>query len=237
MAADASRTTAVPAASPDAALAPAPGAEQPCGPHRRRGVTLEKAIYQAVLDLLRVFGYGGVTMERVAACAHTGKAALYRRWPHKDDLIVDAIVHMMPSGDELPDHGNVRDDLLELLRRMAALANSPAGCAFQNLLTEIERNDAFARLFKERVKLPHRRLWSEVLRRAADRGELRPEADGQLVAEVGPALLVQRCLTEGLPIPDEFVVSVLDNVIMPLLTAPREPPARSSGPPGPRPAR
>lgn len=242
MTAEADRTTAVTTAPPDPALKPASGAgaEQPCMPgslHRRRGQALEQAIFQAVLDLLRVFGYGGVTMERVAACAHTGKAALYRRWPHKDDLIVDAIVHMLPSLDQPPDHGNVRDDLLELLRHMAALANSPVGCAFQNLMTEIERNDSFARLFKERVKQPHRRLWSEVLQRAVDRGELRPEAARQLVADVGPALLVQRCLTEGPPIPDEFVVAVLDDVIMPLLTAPQQSPARSSGPPAPQPAR
>jgi len=229
MAAEADRMAVAPVA-----LTNAP--EPACGPHphRRRGVTLEKAIFDAVLDLLRTFGYGGLTMERVAACAHTGKVALYRRWPHKDDLIADAINHALPSRDDLPDHGNVRDDLLELLRLMAGLMNSPVGCAFQNLMTEIERNDSFARLFRERVKEPQKRMWLGVLQRAATRGEVQPDAVSQLIADVGPAMLTQRCIAEGPPVPDEFVVSVLDDVVMPLL---RVRPAMSSGQPGPRPVR
>src|ERR671923_1401817 len=106
------------------AAPPAP----PCGPTtRRRGETLERAIFDAVLDELQRVGYVGLTMEGVAARAHTGKAALYRRWPRKEDLVVDAIEHALPSPTELPDHGDVRDDLLDLLRRLAAMLNSKAG--------------------------------------------------------------------------------------------------------------
>ena len=56
-----------------------------------------------------------------------------------------------------------------------------------------------------------------MLRRAADRGQVRPEAATQLVAEVGLAMVVQRFLVDGPPVPDEYVVSVLDEVVMPLL--------------------
>jgi len=231
MAAEADRIAAM-----RAVFQPMPGqrAGQPCGdpqPHRRRGVTLEKAIFDAVVDLLQVYGYGGLTMERVAACAHTGKAAIYRRWPHKDDLITDAINHALPSTDDLPEQGNVRDELLSLLRQMAALINSPVGCAFQNLMAEIDRNATFARLFQERVKQPQKHMWLAVLQRAVARGEIQPGAASQLIADVGPAMLAQRCMTEGPPVPDEFVVTVLDDVVMPLLAA------TPSGRPGPPPAR
>src|SRR4029453_2118016 len=83
---------------------------------RRRGETLERAIYDAVLDELQRVGLTGLTMEGVAGCAHTGKAALYRRWLGKEDLVVDALDHSLPRLDDLPDHGNLRDDLLHLLR-------------------------------------------------------------------------------------------------------------------------
>ncbi|HEX6011866.1 MAG TPA: helix-turn-helix domain-containing protein, partial [Geminicoccaceae bacterium] len=73
-----------------------------------------------MLDQLQAVGYVGLTMEGVAAGAHTGKAALYRRWPRKEDLVVDALEHALPSPTDLPDHGNVRDDLLDLLRRLTA---------------------------------------------------------------------------------------------------------------------
>jgi AcrR family transcriptional regulator len=196
----------------------------PHGRTRRRGKTLERAIFDAVLDQLRVVGYAGLTMEGVAACARTGKAALYRRWPRRDDLVVDALQHALPSPTDLPDHGDLRDDLLDLLRRLAAMLNSPAGCAMQSLLAEAERDESFARLLHERVFASRKHTFRAVLERAADRGQVRPAAATQLVAEVGPALVVQRFLTEGAPVPDDYVVSVVDDVVMPLLRPETVPP-------------
>jgi AcrR family transcriptional regulator len=203
MAAQADRTATRPG--------PRPGAS------RRRGETLERAIFEAVLEQLRAVGYVGLTMEGVADCARTGKAALYRRWPRKEDLVVDALEHALPSTAELPDHGEVREDLLDLLRRMTAMLNSPAGCALQCLLSESERDESFARLLHERVKEPRKRMFLDLLARGAERGQVRPAAATQLVAEVGPALVMQRFLADGAPVPDDYVVSVVDDVVMPLL--------------------
>ena len=193
---------------------------------RRRGHALERAIFDAVLDQLQAVGYVGLTMEGVAARAHTGKAALYRRWPRKEDLVVDALEHTLPSPTDLPDHGDVRDDLLELLRRMTAMLNSPAGCALQCLMSETERDESFARLLHERVKEPRKRMFLDLLLRGAERGQVRPDAATQLLAEVGPALVMQRFLADGGPVPDDYVVSVVDDVVVPLL-GPRPPVARA----------
>jgi AcrR family transcriptional regulator len=207
------------AADPAPAPAPPPPAS-PCPPQaatRRRGETLEQAIYQAVLDQLQGVGYARLTMEGVAACARTGKAALYRRWPRKEDLVVDALDHAMPSMAELPDTGSLRDDLLVLLRRTAAIANSATGCALRCLLAEVDREHPFARLLHERVFEPRKHTFEAVLERAAGRGQLRPGVAAKLVADVGPALVMQRFLAEGPPIPDDYLVSVLDEVVLPLL--------------------
>jgi AcrR family transcriptional regulator len=194
-----------------------PDCAPPQARSRRRGETLERAIFDAVIDQLQAVGYVGLTMEGVATRAHTGKAALYRRWPRKEDLVVDALEHVLPSPTALPDHGTVRDDLLDLLRRLAALLNSPAGCALQCLMSETERDESFARLLHERVKEPRKRMFLDLLVRGAARGQVRAGAATQLVAEVGPALVMQRFLAEGAPIPDDYVVSVVDDVVMPLL--------------------
>ena len=186
----------------------------PGAPTRRRGDALERAIYDAVFHQLQTVGYSRLTMEGVAGCAQTGKAALYRRWAGKDDLVVDAIDHALPSLADLPDHGDVREDLL---RRMAAMVNSPTGCALQCLLAQADRDHQFSVLLHERVLAPRKGSFLAVLRRAADRGQVRPEAASQLVAEVGLAMVVQRFLVDGPPVPDDYVVSVLDEVVMPLL--------------------
>src|SRR6266511_674743 len=99
-----------------AALSEAPDAQT-----RRRGEALERAIFTAVLDQLCTVGYPGVTMEGIAACAHTGKEA----------LIVDALEHVLPSMADLPDHGNLRDDMLDVLRRLTSIINSPTGGALK----------------------------------------------------------------------------------------------------------
>jgi len=190
---------------------------KPCGPSRRRGEALERAIFEAVIGQLQAVGYVGLTMEGVAASARTGKAALYRRWPRKEDLVVDALEHALPSPVDLPDHGDVRDDLLDLLRRFTAMLNSPTGCALQCLMSETERDESFARLLHERVKEPRKRMFLTLLERGAERGQVRPAAVSQLHAEVGPALVMQRFLAEGPPVPDDYVVSVVDDVVMPLL--------------------
>ncbi len=199
-------------ADPPPTLARPPGTAT-----RRRGDALARAIFDAVFSQLRTVGYSGLTMEGVAACAHTGKAALYRRWTGKQDLVVDAIDHAMPSLADLPDHGDVREDLLDLLRRMAAMVNSPTGCALQCLLSEADRDHQFKALLNERVLAPRKRSFLAVLECAADRGQIRPEAASPLVAEVGLAMVVQRFLVDGPPVPDDYVVSILDQVVMPLL--------------------
>ena len=189
----------------------------PLVPTRRRGETLEHAIFDAVLDELQAVGYAGLTMEGVAARARTGKAALYRRWPRREDLIVDALHYALPSLADPPDHGNVRDDLLDLLRRMTAIINSPTGCALQSLMAEIDREGACARVVHERVLAPRKQMFLTALRRGVDRGEVRPDAVTLLVAQVGPAMVLQRFLVDGAPVPDAYVVSVIDDVVVPLL--------------------
>ena len=184
---------------------------------RRRGDALERAIFDAVFHQLQTVGYTRLTMEGVAGCARTGKAALYRRWAGKDDLVVDAIDHALPSLADLPDHGDLRQDLLDLLRRMAAMLNSPTGCALQCLLAVADRDHQFKALLHERVLAPRKASFLAVLRRAAGNGQVRPEAASQLVAEVGLAMVVQRFLVDGPPVPDDYVTSVLDEVVMPLL--------------------
>jgi AcrR family transcriptional regulator len=192
----------------------------PCGPDgnaRRRGETLERAIFDAVLYQLQAVGYAGLTMEGIAGCARTGKAALYRRWASKEDLVVDALNHTLPPLADLPDHGNLRDDLLDLMRRMTSMVNSTTGCALRCVLAEIDQDHPFVRLVHERVLKPRKQMFQSVLKRGIERGEARPDALNMLLTEVGPAMVAQRFLAEGPPVPDDFVVSVVDDIVMPLL--------------------
>ncbi len=184
---------------------------------RRRGEQLEHAIFDAVIFELAAAGYDGLTMEGVACRARTGKAALYRRWSSKDDLVVDALHYKLPPLGDPPDTGSVRDDLVECLSRMAQSINSPAGCAVQSLMGNQQCDPEMTRTVHDRVIQPRKQMLLETLRRGAARGEVRPGAVTMLVAEVGPAMVYQRYVTDGPPITRQIVEGIVDQVVMPML--------------------
>src|SRR5271156_4746093 len=81
---------------------------------RRRGKQLEDALYDAALAELATVGYGGLTMEGIAARARTGKAALYRRWSSKHDLVQGALLYPLPPLPEPRSDRSARGNLLAI---------------------------------------------------------------------------------------------------------------------------
>lgn len=190
-----------------------------CGPPgtRRRGETLERAIFDAVLAELDAVGYDAMTMEGVAARAHTGKAALYRRWPSKQELVIDALQCQLPPCGDAPGTGSVRGDLLVLLGGMAAMLSSPSGAATQSVMGNLKRNPHIAEAVHERVIAPRQRLMMAALRQGATRGEVRADAVSPLVATVGPSMIIHKFMTEGPPVTQKTVEAIIDEVILPML--------------------
>ncbi|MGH8889327.1 MAG: TetR/AcrR family transcriptional regulator [Acidothermaceae bacterium] len=186
---------------------------------RRRGVTLEQAIFDAVVQQMSTVGFSGLTMEGVAACAHTGKAALYRRWQSKEDLVVDALNHVLPAFDSLPDMGNLRDDIAAVLAHMVDVVNSDAGCALSVLMAELKHEHEFVKTLQSRVFAPRKAMMRGILDRAAARGEINAAAITPLALDVGPALVIHRLLCEGPPVETQFADDVIDQIVMPLLRA------------------
>jgi AcrR family transcriptional regulator len=184
---------------------------------RRRGDALLGAIYAAVLEELADVGYPALSIERVAERARTGKASIYRRWPTRLELVLETIDNVMPRSDDVPDTGNVRDDLLVVLRRIAAIMSSREGAAAKACVDGTD--DELARAVRERLLPPRKAMMLSILRRAADRGEVRRDAVTQRIAETGPMLLHGELLQRGAPITDEAVVAIVDEVLLPLLRA------------------
>jgi AcrR family transcriptional regulator len=182
---------------------------------RRRGDALVGAIHAAVLEELADVGYGGLSIERIAERAHTGKASIYRRWPNRLELVLEAIDQVLPRFDEAPDTGSVRGDLLLVLRGIAATMSSREGAAAKACVDGTD--DELARAVRERLLPPRKAMMLEILRRGAARGEVRPDAVTTRIAETGPMLLHGEMLQRGSPIADDAVVAIVDEVLLPLL--------------------
>ncbi|KUL57121.1 TetR/AcrR family transcriptional regulator [Streptomyces sp. NRRL S-1521] len=186
---------------------------------RRRGPVLEQAILEAALEQLSTVGWSGLTMEGVATAAQTGKAAVYRRWPSKEDLVVHALRVGLPQLDEAPGLGSVREDLLELCRRMRDAMYSRPGFALRAVLHECDTVTAerFHDVISEGVVNPSVRLIKEVIRRGIERGEVRSGGTDDYVCDVIPAMLMYRSKVCGSEWSDEEFEGLIDQVMVPLL--------------------
>jgi AcrR family transcriptional regulator len=186
---------------------------------RRRGNALFSAIYEATLDELIAVGYAELTMERVANRARASKGSLYRRWSSRAELVVDAVHYTLPECAEVPDTGNVREDLLGCLRGFANLLNGPSGAAVRGLMAETIHNPDLMEVIRIRFIDPYVNVFLDVLRRGAVRGEVRASALTSRIAGVGPDLLRQHFMAYRSPIPDRVLVEIVDDVILPLTRA------------------
>ena len=188
-----------------------PAVEVQRPPGRPRSVEDDRAILRATVDLLADEGYGGVTMEGVAALAGVGKATVYRRWASKSDLVVDAISACRESRQQRPDTGSARDDLLLFVQGfMHHIRTSDAGRVMPALVTELARNPELATAFRDGFVQPRRARVLETVRRGVDRGEVRAGVDPEVVADAVVALLMHRFLITGMEIDDGLPERVLD---------------------------
>ncbi|WP_216903075.1 TetR/AcrR family transcriptional regulator [Nocardia alni] len=195
-------------------------------PRRRRGKALEEALLDAAWQELAEVGFAKLTMESVATRAKTGVAVLYRRWPRKDDLVVQAISHYRANTPvAIPDTGNLRDDLLALFTRM----NDSRG----ELITSVSAT--FAGLYdscgltpadvRHRVldvpgEIPDRdeaERPDSVFRRAHDRGELDLTRVPREILDVPFDLIRHDLLMTLEPVSPERITMIVDGIFLPLL--------------------
>ncbi|WP_431680804.1 TetR/AcrR family transcriptional regulator [Kitasatospora sp. KL5] len=186
---------------------------------RRRGRALEAAIFEATLELLTSGGFARLTMEGVAGAAQTGKAALYRRWASKADLVVHALGATLPPPADIPDLGSVRSELLQLMGRLGGIMNSPAGHAIRVLMAELDHEQALA--FKDfldgRVLRPANAAVLAILGRGERRGDVRRGAATPIVADVAPAMLLYRAKVCDGPLDEDFCGDLVDQVLIPMV--------------------
>ncbi|MGC2998246.1 TetR/AcrR family transcriptional regulator [Streptomyces sp. G35A] len=186
---------------------------------RRRGAVLERAILDAALEQLSTVGWNGLTMEGVAAGAQTGKAAVYRRWPSKEDLVADALRTGLPRFDAAPDLGSVREDLLALCLRARDAMFSPSGSALRSVIHECDTMQAerFHAVIFEGVVEPTITMLRSVIERGIERGEVRADAANGYVFDAIPAMMMYRSKMCGSEWTDTDLEEMIDQLMVPLL--------------------
>lgn len=186
---------------------------------------MEQAILDAAYVELTESGYLAFSVEGVAARARTGKASIYRRWPTKQLLVLDAMLAKLPTpadcgiAPSLDDSVTTEQALLAVGRAIVETLTSPAGDAMRAVKCEAMSDPQLAQLVDDRFQAPRRAALLQLLRRGVERGEVRPEAACSLVADVLPAVLTHRVILQREKVSPSDIFEVIENVIIPLVAA------------------
>jgi AcrR family transcriptional regulator len=185
-------------------------------PHRR-DENARIAVLHAADDLLVERGFGGVTVEGIAARAGVAKQTIYRWWPSKVDILLDTLIEDAGRHLAVPDAGSAVESSRRYLRSLARfLTRNPAGQVLLALIGEAQHDQAMAATFRQRYLDPQRQAEREMLQRGIASGELAAglDPDAVLDALLGPVFY--RALT-GAPIPRAFVDGLVTDVLTPHL--------------------
>jgi AcrR family transcriptional regulator len=180
---------------------------------QRRNEDARLAVLAAADELLIERGFGGVTVEGIAARAGVAKQTIYRWWPSKVDILLDTLVEEADRRLKIPEDGPVIDGVRAYLRALARfLTKEDAGKVLLALLGEAQHDAGTATLFHERYLDPRRARERALLKRGISAGELPAglNPDATLDALIGP--VVYRALT-GAKVSRAFVDRLVDRVL------------------------
>ncbi|MFG3121717.1 TetR/AcrR family transcriptional regulator [Streptomyces sp. NPDC048201] len=179
---------------------------------RPRSAAADAAILAATREALVELGWSGLTLSDVAVRAGVAKTTLYRRWPGKNELVVDAVAELF---DELrlPDSGSLHSDIEGVVLQFAALLARPeARSGLMAVVAESTLDEALRERIRTSVVDRQKRLVVAGRKRAQERGELPPEKDARaatravdLIFDVVAGAVVHRTLVSGKPADAEWV--------------------------------
>lgn len=141
---------------------------------RPRSEKSRGAILAATFDLLSAQGYAALTIEAVAKAAGTGKTTIYRWWPNKAELAVDAFFEATEAELRFPDSGSAEGDFRAQVVALAELLRGARGRAFAAMVAGARDDPVLGRALGEKWLEPRRRWGVDRMARAQAAGELRP---------------------------------------------------------------
>ena len=167
-------------------------------PGRPRSESVRRAILAAAIEELQENGYAGLTIERIATRAGAGKQTIYRWWPSKADVVLDALLDVVAAKISVPDKGSLSADLTAFL--VATFRQRNQRPILVGLMAETLLDPVFAEQFRDRFLFGRRAALRGVLDRAAGRGEIRADVDIDLLIDIVYGVLWYRLLLDHAPL-------------------------------------
>lgn len=188
----------------------------PARPGRKRSEESKQAILAAAGELVNDIGYARLSIEGIAARARTGKQTIYRWWPTKADVLLDALTAKADLHVPIPDEGNYAADLRAFLSATFTLGREPHVIdVLRALMAEAQINAAFGDRFRTAFLHRRRDALGTILDRARARGDLPPAPPPGTIADIVFGVVWYRLLATGEPLDQRLVDDLVTTLTAP----------------------
>lgn len=193
-------------ASPSTASAPARVG-------RPRSERARVAILEAAADLLIEGGFAAATIEAIAARAEVSKVTIYKWWPTRGALAVDAFFHRNSQTITFADTGDLAEDLRRQMAKLIRAFRGRSGAVMAEIIGQAQSDPVLAETLRTRWLAPRRQVTGAILQRAVDRGELADTIDIQAVLDQLYAPLYFRLVMRHEPLTEKLALTLIRNVL------------------------
>ncbi len=173
--------------------------DEPRGPGRPRDPDIDARVLDAALHLLERDGYAVLTIERVATKAGVSRPTVYRRWPSKAHLLLDAVERSLGGARPGVASADTKRALLQGVSTLGRAFEGALGRALPAFVAELAQDDELAQQFVDRILRPRRASMAEVLRHGMESGVLDPHLDVEVVLDLLAGPLYYRALFRHAP--------------------------------------
>jgi AcrR family transcriptional regulator len=190
--------------------------DQPANPRqpgRPRSDRADTAILQAVLEEVFSVGFREMSLDAVAQRAGVAKTTIYRRWPNKAAVVMDAFLARVRPVTEFPATERAIDSMRLQLRTQAKVFRGKYGNLVRSLLGEAQFDHELAKAFSERWRTPRRAVARQMFQRAIREGDLRGNIDIDTAIDMLYGPLYYRMQIDSGPISDAYVDSLFEHAI------------------------
>ncbi len=180
---------------------------------RPRSEEVHKAILRAALDEVSEVGFRALTVDAIANRAGVGKTTIYRRWPNKAAVVMDAFLAQVGPDTDFPKTPRAIDSMHLQLRTQAKAFRGKYGRVIKELIGEAQFDSELAQAFLERWRMPRRAVARCVFEEAIKQGDLRADIDIDATIDLLYAPLYYRLQINSGPISDSYIDAIFAHVI------------------------
>ena len=179
---------------------------------RPRSEKTKNAILTAAYELLLENGFGAVTIEKIAERAGVSKATIYKWWPNKAAVVMDAFFDAAVVRLPIPDTGSTINDMIIQVNNLAKFLISREGKVLNEIIAEGQYDQKLAETYRTIYFKPRRLDSRYILERGISRGELKENLDIELIMDLIFGPVFYRLLITGDVVDENFIKNLIKYV-------------------------